>query len=39
MEHFFFPSSGEDQKVFTKTGARFSPNSSRDLRSNAHPGA
>ena len=27
------------KKVFTKTGALFSPNSSGDLRSNAHPGA
>ena len=34
---FFSLSSGEDQKkVFTKTGALFSPNSSGDLRSDAH---
>ena len=38
MEHFFSPNSGEDQKkkVFTKKGTLFSPNSSGDLRSDAH---
>ena len=34
----FSPNSGEDQKkkVFTKNGTLFSPNSSGDLRSDAH---
>ena len=36
MEHFFFPISGEEKKVFTKKGTLFSPNSSGDLRSDAH---
>ena len=37
MEYIFFPNSGEDQKkVFTRNGTLFSPNSSTDLRSDAH---
>ena len=40
LDFFQVSKSSEDQKkVFTKTGALFSPNSSGDLRSNAHPGA
>ena len=37
MEHFFSPKLGEDQKkVFSNNGTLFSPNSSGDLRSDAH---
>ena len=39
VEHFFSPNSGEDQykkKVFTKRRNTFFPNSSGDLRSDAH---
>ena len=39
MEDFFSPNSGEDQnkkKFFTKNGALFPPNSTGDLRSDAH---
>ena len=41
MKHFFsrIQLKTKKKKVFTKTGAIFSPNSSKDLRSNAHPGA
>ena len=37
MERFFYPNSGEDQKrSSTKKETLFSPNSSGDLRSDAH---